>query len=621
MNKFIILLFGCSWLCGASAARADFVTPAAASNGPWQRPTTLAQATTSHTTFQQWDVFSTANQNEVNYPNVPGVGVNVDGPPLNPAGSATIAETTGVAFLTGGNIYSFSAPTSFRLETPNSNLGASASTKVLLQIRTRGSTPDFSSFTFNEVALTMLAGYSYAELFREEISGGFGGTTIDHKLEFIVPGSRALDTVRFSASASSMSLDRVSLDTIALASSPPIPGDFDRDGAVDQDDYALWRTQFGATVTPSSGADANGDGAVDAIDYTVWRDALGTPGAIVAAQAVPEPVSWGIAAGVLILGWRRKRRGNGARCYVKQRRQAFTLVELLVTIAIIGILVALLLPAVQMARETARGCTCRSHLRQLALAMQLHHDTHQALPAARLAPVAGSPTLVGPPASAFIAALPYLEETSLAAQYDDTRGPTDPTASSGHALSNAALTANSPAVLLCPTMDVPADVDRSGLGSYAVSTGSGACRYPMLSGGIPNPDSHNGAIIDPVRGKVKLGEISALDGTSKTFLLGELDYGLLNAAEKSAGSIRGGTTRWAQAYVGVTWASVAGVYNSDRLVTGFAEWETFRSDHPGGCWFAFCDGSVRWIASDVSAEELRMLANRQDGEILTLSSL
>src|SRR5262245_58689459 len=95
------------------------------------------------------------------------------------------------------------------------------------------------------------------------------------------------------------------------------------------------------------------------------------------------------------------------------RRAAFTLVELLVVIAIIGILLALLLPAIQSAREAGRRTQCQNHLRQLALAVQLHHDARGYYPPGRLG------TTLHPGADgqyavsrAFIV-LPYLEQQAI----------------------------------------------------------------------------------------------------------------------------------------------------------------------------------------------------------------
>lgn len=72
-----------------------------------------------------------------------------------------------------------------------------------------------------------------------------------------------------------------------------VPGDFNGDGLVDQQDYAEWTAQFAESVTPTHGADGNGDGLVDAADYTIWRDTLEATGiateASLAASQVPEP--------------------------------------------------------------------------------------------------------------------------------------------------------------------------------------------------------------------------------------------------------------------------------------------------------------------------------------------
>ncbi len=92
-----------------------------------------------------------------------------------------------------------------------------------------------------------------------------------------------------------------------------------------------------------------------------------------------------------------------------RQRRAFTLVEQLVVIAIIGVLVALLLPAVQMAREAARATQCQNHLKQLGLALHQYHDTHNVLPPGWLA---DEP--VGVPGWGWAThLLPYLEQQNL----------------------------------------------------------------------------------------------------------------------------------------------------------------------------------------------------------------
>lgn len=277
--------------------------------------------------------------------------------------------------------------------------------------------------------------------------------------------------------------------------------------------------------------------------------------------------------------------------------RAFTLVELLVVIAIIGVLVALLLPAIQAAREATRRTSCQNNLRQIALGMQTHDDANKRLPWAKQREKLGS---------AFIQILPYLEENSLYKAYNQNLNPGDGV--------NAGITRQIIPLFLCPAMQFPGNEIIAGAGSYAVCTGSGPCRYPIKQSTLkPDPETHNGAIIDPSRGKVKIAEIAAQDGTSNTFLVGELDYGLNDISAKTNGAINGGSTKWAMAYVGITWASTAGEFNSDHMVTGFLEWETFRSDHPCGAFFAFVDGSVRWVPEETEAVVLKRMARRNDG--------
>src|SRR3954465_10287124 len=109
----------------------------------------------------------------------------------------------------------------------------------------------------------------------------------------------------------------------------------------------------------------------------------------------------------------------------------FTLVELLVVIAIIGVLVALLLPAVQAARESARRISCASSIRQIGLAMQNYHDMSQMFPIGITNPVAGVTTVVNNQWTWPTRILPFIEQTALYQHLDVGIGPVPaPTANS-----------------------------------------------------------------------------------------------------------------------------------------------------------------------------------------------
>lgn len=103
------------------------------------------------------------------------------------------------------------------------------------------------------------------------------------------------------------------------------------------------------------------------------------------------------------------------------RSRAFTLVELLVVIAIIGILVGLLLPAVQSAREAARRLQCANQLKQIALALHNFHTTHRALPAGAKCPTNGSCGHIYGCHNWFTSILPYLELGNLADKLDKSK--------------------------------------------------------------------------------------------------------------------------------------------------------------------------------------------------------
>lgn len=296
-------------------------------------------------------------------------------------------------------------------------------------------------------------------------------------------------------------------------------------------------------------------------------------------------------------------RRRATRAYVALH--GFTLVELLVAIAIIGILIAILLPAVQTARESGRRMTCANKLKQIGLAMQQFNGDHGRLPNADMFRP-GTTTLNG--ASAFVQILPYLDQQPLYERLDFSK---DMSVSPNNEVGSTTLD-----VFCCPSM-VPLPIapqPSSGWASYAICTGSAYSHFTNFK----DPEFHNGAIVDPKRPRVKstsVGMISDMDGSSYTFLAGDMDYGLANIGERTGSNEEmGGSTRWADSYPFSSQGSTAGIFNADRIYTNFHEWNTFRSDHPGGVNMVMVDGSVHFIQETIATETLRHLAKRNDGQ-------
>jgi prepilin-type N-terminal cleavage/methylation domain-containing protein/prepilin-type processing-associated H-X9-DG protein len=282
-------------------------------------------------------------------------------------------------------------------------------------------------------------------------------------------------------------------------------------------------------------------------------------------------------------------------------RRAFTLVELLVVIAIIGILVALLLPAVQSAREAGRRTQCSNNLKQMALAFHNYHDTYRLFPNSAFdAGYSGN--------SCFVSILPFIEQGNISSLYDFTKGNSDPV--------NLAAVSMRLDAYICPSAVFGRSVPISGCdandrapGTYAVCTGS---TDPWATAEAP----HNGAIVNTVSGRTGMNSIT--DGTSNTLLAGESDWNYpdyMFSSGPCAGQQRWGFTYWSSPYPLATGFATYNGFNHKKINGVSSRLACFRSDHPGGAQFALCDGSVRFVSETIPQSTLDALATRAAGDL------
>jgi prepilin-type N-terminal cleavage/methylation domain-containing protein/prepilin-type processing-associated H-X9-DG protein len=310
-------------------------------------------------------------------------------------------------------------------------------------------------------------------------------------------------------------------------------------------------------------------------------------------------------------------------------RRGFTLVELLVVIAIIGILIALLLPAVQAARESGRRTQCANNLKQIGVALQNYHDVNKILPPNTMY-VPGSGTSM--PNNNFranwvISALPFLEETNLHQQFDLTKPISDP--------ANAIPRSQILAVMLCPTDAynvVPFDGTQYGLGSnWARGNYAANGTLDYMDDGNIGPTG-TGWITTTFRGVMGANVACTLrqitDGTSKTIAVGEIRAGLVPVDARGVWAMGGGcaSALYAHGYYGddngpnCNYILADDVFSCDQVIAALggtdgtvliplgmpcyngdaaSHQQTSRSLHSGGVQVVYCDGSVQWISDTI----------------------
>lgn len=334
-------------------------------------------------------------------------------------------------------------------------------------------------------------------------------------------------------------------------------------------------------------------------------------------------------------------------------RRAFTLVELLVVIAIIGILVALLLPAIQAAREAARRSQCANQIRQLGLACLNYEESEKDFP----------PSVQGAAFSYIAAILPYIEDESLHDLIDFSVRWSDP---ANELMRNTPLpfvrcpsqSSVEPTKIFPPGLTTTFEIQDTNMrADYWAVNGAKAdgedTRTTCIDSKVPfevtscgiqfaNRGGHaTNGIMYPLS-KVRQGQIT--DGTSKTMLIAECSWiftdgengGTACPAPWYAGSLSfGGTADTPEKLQGYMEKTGDGFWaeNQAQIVWGIEETTTdeafaeshglqytrhhndlsFGSSHPGGFQVCLADGSARLVGKDIDKTVLKYYACRHDG--------
>lgn len=345
---------------------------------------------------------------------------------------------------------------------------------------------------------------------------------------------------------------------------------------------------------------------------------------------------------------------------MRKNRGGFTLIELLVVIAIIGVLIGLLLPAVQKVRESANRAKCQNNLKQLGIAMHNYHDSHQTFCPGFRVGGNGDVTHQGE-ATGFTYLLPFLEQDNTYRIYDFNQV--------WYAAANWTAVSTPMKQFMCPSGPGPAILDLTpwvpngtgtsmcGSNDYAFCRGANGTlhpdwnRIPMNVRGVFNIEWAGVTMAG-----VKATDIT--DGTSNTLAMGDavagaVQYPVLQVSSPpntipgakliqswSAANTGPNSASYAGGFYGSVFAVTAeyGIGGAPRDVpinqspgtptmcsggdngtnsTGLDYISGFRSVHVGGCNFLFCDGGVRFISTDIAAPTYRALSTYAGDEVVS----
>jgi prepilin-type N-terminal cleavage/methylation domain-containing protein len=292
-------------------------------------------------------------------------------------------------------------------------------------------------------------------------------------------------------------------------------------------------------------------------------------------------------------------------------RVAFTLIELLVVIAIIAILIALLVPAVQKVRESAARTQCQNNGKQIGLALHNYHSTYKKFPAAWSGPPNYDASWAW---SARI--LPFIDQATV---YNGGRMDTVLMAPAGQfgTTTTAPIGATILRVYRCPS-DTGPDLNpvrgmfaTSNYRAIGGSNGPAAAIIDFDMGGVMYQNS-----------KIRIEQIT--DGSSNTISVGEcmLDDQTGKAACIWAGMRGLGPSLANPAVNAVWWSDVMWWVDANSATLNGPAPQAFGSrHHPGGAFFVFCDGTVRFAMQNVNPSIIIALAGRSDGITVNLGDV